>query len=495
MHCKIFCGAPGDGKSITMTSTMLANSGRYLLATPRIDLVEEQVAFLRANRPKGKFIAITPVHCEQKQRTKVERRLRDVLIGHATTPHAIVAVTHETLLKTDPDLLRGWHVGIDEIPDGAVRGGTFEATTTWPSLAHYYKLLPLVGGQWWQVELRDDVDQPSPGMLARDGDGLLPFHTAARDPRRPLLVDLGAWEDAKRPGRRVGWVSLWTLTGLSACTSVTIAAASFETSLIRHVHRHLPEDAITFEEVRVRTAPRARPRVRLHYFCTHRGSTTWWKTVEGERCLVGMSEHLKRIGFQGYWSCNAEFRLAFQHRFPELWREPRQSGTNSLREHTSCAILYSNKAQSGDDPVLDALGLDRRAIIEAREYEDLWQFIMRGAVRDPAYAGDYDVYVYSRDQAEALQSKLVDSGITDDVALVPVDEAGLLDVVRPRAAVPEGERVADRRSLQEHREQKKVANRELKRRTRAAKREEKQRTGTLRARGRPRKQAESSPVA
>lgn len=468
---------------------MLDTIGRHLLALPRIDLIEEQIAYLHANRPSGKFVAIDAVHSKQDQRAKVERRLEDLLCAHASTPHAIIGITHETLLKVDPGLLRGWHIGIDEIPDGAVRGGMFEAATTWRSLDHYYKLVPVVGGRWWEVQLREGVEQPSLGALRRDGNGLLPFHTAARDPRRALLVDLGAWEDAGVPERRVAWFSFWTLAPLAACASITIAAASFENSLVYHAHRFLHGDEITFGEVRVRTAPRAKPRVRLHYFCQHRGSTEWWKTTEGERCLVGISKHLESIGFGGYWSCNEVVRLAFNHRLKELWREPRQSGTNSLRDHTSCAIIYSNKAQSGDDPVLDVLGLDGHAILKAREYEDIWQFIMRGAIRNPDYAGEYDAYVYSRDQAEVLRTMLVDNGITDDVVIIPVAEAGLLDVVRPGAAGPGRERAADTRSLEERREAKRAKNNEHQRQRRAAKREEKERDGTLRGRGRPRKQA------
>ncbi|BCM86485.1 hypothetical protein [Methylobacterium indicum] len=495
MNCKILRGAPGDGKTLTMLGAMLTNSGRYLLASPRIDLLEEQISHLHANRPPDKFVGINAIHSKQRQRARVERRLEDALCAQADASYAIVGVTHETLLKIDPGLLKGWHVGIDEIPDGAIKSGKFKATTTWSSLERYYSLVPVVGGNWWEVRPREGVDQPSLGALANDGHSLLPFHAAARDPRRPLLVDIGAWEDASLPGRGVGWFSVWTMADLAACASVTIAAASFQHSLVYHAHRSLPGDRITFEEVRVRTAPRAKPRVRLHYFCEHRGSTEWWKTNEGEHCLVEMSKYLESIGFSGYWSCNETIRLAFQHRYKELWREPRQSGTNSLREHTSCAIIYSNKAQAADEPILDVLGLDRQAVLEAREYEDLWQFVMRGAIRDPAYAGSYDVYVYSRDQAEVLKAKLVENSITDDVTVIPVVEAGLLDVVRPGATIPESRRASDTRSLEERREETRARNNERQRQSRAAKREQKERSGTLRGRGRPRKQPMPSPAA
>ncbi|WP_157091637.1 hypothetical protein [Methylobacterium nodulans] len=115
-------------------------------------------------------------------------------------------------------------------------------------------------------------------------------------------------------------------------------------------------------------------------------------------------------------------------------------------------------------------------------------------IRDPAYAGAYDAYAYSQDQAEALRTKLIESGITKDVTIVPAVEAGLLDIVRPTTATPGHERPVDTRTLEERREDKRVENRVRQEKKRAADREEKARNGTLRGRGRPRKQPASSPM-
>jgi hypothetical protein len=60
-------------------------------------------------------------------------------------------------------------------------------------------------------------------------------------------------------------------------------------------------------------------------------------------------------------------------------------------------------------------GLSKQDIERAREQEDIWQFVMRGAVRNADFAGVYTVYLYDVWQADTLADMLRDAGITDRV--------------------------------------------------------------------------------
>jgi hypothetical protein len=135
------------------------------------------------------------------------------------------------------------------------------------------------------------------------------------------------------------------------------------------------------------------------------------------------------------------------------------------------------------------LGLDREAIKHAREYEDVLQFVLRGAIRNADFGGTYDVYVYDEFQAAALRDKLLATNITDRVELITVEEAGIMDVTRPGASATIS---ADTRTPREKSEEKKVAERERGRRRRAAEKAKRQAEGNHRGVGRPRK-AESRP--
>jgi hypothetical protein len=55
---------------------------------------------------------------------------------------------------------------------------------------------------------------------------------------------------------------------------------------------------------------------------------------------------------------------------------------------------------------------------------------MRGAIRRPEFEGQFQVFLYDLAQAEALRTYFVEAGITEDVTLVPVIEAGIMDVTR-----------------------------------------------------------------
>jgi hypothetical protein len=300
-----------------------------------------------------------------------------------------------------------------------------------------------------------------------------------------VFADVGDWSDAQKVGRKVRWWSVWTPMPLEGCASVTIAAAGYFDSLPYHAARWLHGDEITFSEEKIGAGlVRAKPRVRLRYFTSgHVGSTTWWQTDEGNRCLVAVSTHIEGIGGVGYYSSNQEIRLVFKNRFPGQECDPKLAGTNELIEHTSCLLIYSNKARHEDEVLLDLLSLDREVIRRTREFEDVRQFIMRGIVRRPDYDGDYDVYVYDLAQAEDLKQYLIASGITDCVELVPVHEAGIMDVKRPVSPrVGKGTK-SPALSVQAHR--KKDAER--KQRDRAKNKEEKIANGTYRPPGAPTK--------
>ena len=111
-----------------MLREVLQEPGRYLVATPRINLINEQIAFLQATASELGLLMpdLRKVHGKQRRLGNVQRQLADAVRDLAGSSHAVVFVTHEALRQADLSAFAGWHGRIDEIPD-TVRSGTFKA--------------------------------------------------------------------------------------------------------------------------------------------------------------------------------------------------------------------------------------------------------------------------------------------------------------------------------------------------------------------------------
>ena len=427
-----------------------------------------------------------PIYYDQPgMKGKVQPRIAQAIEKLGVHPHSVVIMTHCALLDLAPERLTGWHVAVDEVPEGGVVSNRFAAGASWHNLDRLYRLEPVSGG-WWRVLPRGEADLPTPGEVIHDSaEALREFHRRALNPARTVLIDIGNWQDARGTRKRVRWHSCWTPHGLLRhAASVTFAGANVLDSLVCRAAERVGADEIEFRPVPIASGRTAAPRVLIHYFTRHEGTTLWWDTQEGSRCLFKIGSHLSGIGFDGFWSGNHTVIPYLRHRFPGQEVAPRLSGTNGLREHRRCAYIYSNKPQAADGPLLEALGFDRDDIRRTREDEDVIQFVCRGAIRDGSFGGTYEVFLYSEQQAQRLHAYLVKSGITDDVELVPVVEAGLMDEERP--SLPErlrrepdtitiSERLALRREKARLRAQK----------NRDRKRAEAERNGTAKKRGRP----------
>ncbi|POR39868.1 hypothetical protein CRT23_27185 [Methylobacterium sp. V23] len=307
-----------------------------------------------------------------------------------------------------------------------------------------------------------------------------------------VLVNVGDWRDATLKGRTVQWYSAWTPAALDGFASVEMAGANFWKSLCGLASQRLDAGQIEYVEERLGAGQRqAHPAVVLRYFThAHTGSTAWWAHGSpGKQHLNSVLRHLLTMGDLGYYSGNECVTSYFEGwlRDAEAVR-PKQAGTNGLIRHTSCAFIYSNKAQTADEPIRAALGFTADEIKRARETEDMIQFVMRGAVRDPAFTGTYTVYLYDRAQADVMGDYLRENGVTDDVRIEGIEEAGILDAERPASRREKKAALeAEGGSFAECKEAKRAAEAERGRRRRAEEKAARAANGTLRKRGRPMK--------
>jgi len=260
-----------------------------------------------------------------------------------------------------------------------------------------------------------------------------------------VFVDRTEWK------KDFGWCSVWLPTALAHFASCQFAGASYLTSLGAVVAKKLLGDDLTF---RIKTLPAYRtalPTIRIHYFTqAHEGTSKLWSTSRGRSFIVPICDFLREVDPPiGFWSGNNEVAVLMDHRVPGGPIKPKVAGLNEWRDKTSCAFIYSSKPMPGDEPLKELFGLTDDEIRRSREDEDVIQFVMRGAIRNPDFGGDYDIYLYSKRQAETLVAKLAGSGVGQSVTLVPQGGPGVMDKTinsaKPISDALKAEQAADRK--------------------------------------------------
>jgi superfamily II DNA or RNA helicase len=104
MNLKIYSGAPGSGKTLSVINDVADTPGRYVIAVPRKELAEEFGAYLRERLDaKTRSATVKTIHSGQTDhREGVGRRIEEAVRDHAASAHCVLLITHEGLLGSDP---------------------------------------------------------------------------------------------------------------------------------------------------------------------------------------------------------------------------------------------------------------------------------------------------------------------------------------------------------------------------------------------------------
>lgn len=420
MIVDVLLGPPGCGKSTAMRDAAIQNPGLYLFALPTTALIKEQAAAFQAEAPT---LDVTQAHSDSAGKGTVQAKLDAAIerIADGAIKHAVILITHEGLMGSDLGAMAGWHARIDEAPN-AVQSRTTRVPASLSLLKEAVALDPVGQSGWSEVSLIMDA----PGWRDLAGDELLkPLAELFKLTQRHhgVFVNRTEWK------KDFGWCSVWLPTALSHFASCQFAGASYPTSLGAVVAKKLLGDELTFRTEILPASRTAHPTIRVHYFTqSHEGTSKLWSTSLGRGFIVPVCDFLGQIEPPvGFWSGNGEVAVLMDHRVPGGPIKPKVAGLNEWRDETSCAFIYSSKPMPGDEPLKELFGLSDDEIRRSREDEDVIQFVMRGAIRNADFGGNYDIYLYSRRQAETLVAQLTNSGVGQSVTLVPELDPGIMD--------------------------------------------------------------------
>lgn len=470
IEIEVLYGAPGAGKSIALRNEALGVPGLYLFCLPTIPLIKEQAKDFRELRPGPHVEIIEARSGEGGGRSKVQRQLDEARakIAADSTAHAVVFMTHESMMACDLSGFVDWHIRIDEVPNAVQTGKVAIGTAESQSFFRNSFTLDPVGDDWAHAKLNNAQanwkDRAGDALINRLGDF---FKLAARP--QGAYVNVHSWKDVKE----FQWVSLWSPTLLEHAASLKIAAAAYLDSLGYKAAKKWWADEIEETKTEIGDPRSGWPTIRVHYFTEgHEGTSKFWEKSEGRKMIKAVCDYLgEHVSDIGFWSGNEEVRNLMEWRvgIPEAMTRPKIAGSNEYRGLRSCAFIYSSKPLPGDEALRGPLfEMSEADILAAREDEDIHQFIMRGIIRNETYGEEYDCYVYSKRQAEALATKL--EAIAKSVAVIAIGEAGILtatfekpkDEPKERKAKPlvlgaKGKRMINPRSKERRLQRKKAA--------------------------------------
>lgn len=461
----VHSGRTGSGKSKKMKANIVAVVGRHLLVVPRKMSIDECTRDLKELcEEQGISMDIFAFRREARknQRTKIAKEISDKASKYQDeTEHVCLIVTQAAFQKLDPTDFHGWHLKLDELLANGNPSGSLFAPVVWVALASIFAIAPLT-----EEDRRRGVD-PSlrrlvvvEGFEAKDvfADPFLSSEIENLYQRVispiPVYIDAQQIEDVAK--RRCEWCSPWTLDYAEDYDTIEIAASDIELSLM---HNLSPRDY----EFRPATITTSSASVRIRYFDDGEAtcSSEYWTSAEGKGNLALIGKELASRGEVDFWTCNESAEATLKPLMPRTsanredktmmpnegtWITQQQDGTNDFRDCLSCAILISSKAQKHEQifAKLNAKAT-RAAISKAREDGLIFQFTTRGAIRMANFAGTYEIFVYDRQQAEALRAKLK-SYDWPDTEIEHVALAGFVNRVRKARGRPEIYRTPDERA-------------------------------------------------
>jgi len=207
--------------------------------------------------------------------------------------------------------------------------------------------------------------------------------------------------------------------------------------------------------------------MRIRYFAAnHTASRSLFDSEEGQRRLRQISEFIAgEVEPENHiWTCNHDDIPSLKNALVRSQRlSPRQSGSNAYNHLTAVSAIYTAKASPKERGLFQSLGIDPHAATETREYETIFQFVGRCAVRDPRSTKAITVHVYDRQQAEYLHELFSATNYVDC-------ELSLVDLGFAHRRAPKPGRRPLQRSQSElsaQRDRKRLLARERKRRQRA----------------------------
>lgn len=197
----------------------------------------------------------------------------------------------------------------------------------------------------------------------------------------------------------LGWKELRKYIGLP----VTFMGANFENSLIYKARPEIFEQ-INLDDLQQRKVPLTE-RLKVYYFSENIKLSKSWKDRNPDQ-LQRVYDYLSEVldGQKYYWTNNNTDK----QKLHEAYRiSPDARGHNDYKDRHTCVWLACMRPDDTEAKLCELLlKITGEDIHQAREYESLHQFALRGISRQFDSTATQIVYVFDKWQAESLSTNI-----------------------------------------------------------------------------------------
>ncbi len=197
----------------------------------------------------------------------------------------------------------------------------------------------------------------------------------------------------------MAWVDIQKY--VDAGLDMTFLANKFTESLLYRSNPGL------FTEVKMSLRQRAVPvseRLKVYYFLDKKRFTSTFRT-DNPNALPTIAHHIEQnVTGQYYYTSNSSTKGDMSSILTSgQYISPNSRGMNAYQSYTTAVWLASMKPSPVEAVMCrEQFGITGQDLVQAREFENLYQFINRSNLRDYDSDSEIVVYVVDREQAESL---------------------------------------------------------------------------------------------
>jgi hypothetical protein len=414
-------GDCGEGKTYNRLKAMATDRGRYVYVVDKIENIERRrnEFYKAAGVRVGYQFKIYEAHSrtDKARHLRVGAQLREIMTdihGLRAGRPCIVFVTMEGAAQADWYGWEDFQCIYDEVPETFVR---FEIDAgNHASLLKSRVCADGEDGNCYEVRLTQAGREAA--KHGRKVDNYEAVHLGLlimlNKPGNRVWVKKLGWDHAET--KKMEFFALLSPLNLRPFQRVYMLGDSLMSSTLARAWER--KWSVRFEPVeferRQRRVPTAQ-RVHIHYFSQNRGASfTRFKEADLPLTRLGwfFRDEMKASGggiIPILWTSNERTRESLKDGslMGEDWQPPKSHGRNDLQHYRRVAWLAAMKPSKFEARAIrEVSGMTADELVEWREFNVMYQFMLRCELRDFDLGTEIHLYVFSQRQAEYLHRRV-----------------------------------------------------------------------------------------